>query len=218
VAWTSRTPAYSTLSATRSVRVVLSACALLLVLGAPAAAQTVEITPLAGYRFGNDFFEAVANRPVDLDGAPVVGGMVNVDLGQGLSFEGLFSHQQAHVTVPADPFGPAASWRVVVDQWLAGGRQEFGAGRARPYLSGLLGLTWFGTDGDHELRFTTGAGGGLKVPLQRRLGLRLDSRVLATFLDVEAQSGVCGAAGCVLHVHANVVWQAEFTADVVVVF
>jgi len=200
------------------MRVALTVFAILLGLRAPAAAQTVEVTPLAGYRFGNDFFEVVANRPVDLDGAPVVGGMVNVDLGGGLSFEGLFSHQQANVTAPGGPFGPPASWRVVVDQWLAGGRQEFGSGRARPSLSGLLGLTYFGTAGDHELRFTAGAGGGLRVPLQRRIGLRLDSRVYATFLDIDARAGVCGSAGCFVAVHANVVWQAEFTADVVVVF
>src|SRR5262245_24441350 len=199
-------------------RVAIAVFGVLLGLGVPAAAQTVEITPLAGYRFGNDFFAAVANRPVDLDGAPLVGGMVNVDLGQGLSFEGLFSHQQANVSVPADAFGPPARWRVVVDQWLAGGRQEFGTGRARPSLSGLLGLTGYGTDGDHELRFTVGAGSGLRVAVQRHLGVRLDGRVLTTFLDVDAQSGVCGAGRCFVNVHANVVWQAEFTAAAVVVF
>ena len=66
---------------TGTTRLVVTAFAIVLALfaPAPATAQTVEITPLAGYRFGNDIFENVTNRPVDLDGAPVFGGVVNVD-------------------------------------------------------------------------------------------------------------------------------------------
>ena len=48
---------------------------LLLVCASPhaALAQTFEVAPLAGYRFGNDLFELAANRSVDTDGAPAVG-------------------------------------------------------------------------------------------------------------------------------------------------
>jgi hypothetical protein len=204
---------------TRTTRLVLTAVAMLpLFAPAPATAQTVEITPLAGYRFGNDIFESVTNRPVDLDGAPVFGGVVNVDMGQGLSFEALFSRQRAHVSLAADTYGPAANWRIVVDQYLAGGRQEFDYGRVRPFLTGLLGLTRYAIEGDNEVRFTVGAGAGVKLPLQRRLGLRLDSRVFTTFLDVDARSGACSPGICLVIVNANVVWQVEFTADLVVVF
>ena len=199
-------------------RVAIAVFGVLLGLGAPAAAQTVEITPLAGYRFGNDLFEAVTNRPVDVDGAPVFGGVLNVDMGAGLSFEALFTRQKADVALGADTFGPPATWRIVVDQFMAGGRQEFPMGRARPFLTGLLGLTHLAAHGDDEIRFTVGAGGGVKLPLQRRLGLRLDSRVFTTFLDVDARAGVCGSGGCFIAVNANVIWQVEFTADLVVVF
>src|SRR5262245_15609386 len=51
--------------------------ALFLAAPAGAAAQTVEISPFGGYRFGGDFFERVTNQPVDLDGAPAVGGVLN---------------------------------------------------------------------------------------------------------------------------------------------
>jgi hypothetical protein len=184
----------------------------------PSSAQTVEAAPLVGYRFNNDLFEAATNRPVDLDGAPVVGGVVNVGMGGGLWFEALFTRQEAELPRPLGPSGSPARSRIVVDQWLAGGSQEFGLHRARPFFTGLLGLTRFGADGDDEVRFTIGAGGGVKVPLQRRIGFRLDSRVFSTFVDLDARAGVCGAGGCFVAVNANVVWQFEFTADVVVVF
>ena len=40
-------------------------------------AQGIEITPFGGYRFGGDFFEIVTGQPVDTDGAPAVGGIVD---------------------------------------------------------------------------------------------------------------------------------------------
>jgi hypothetical protein len=187
-------------------------------LATPASSQTIEVVPLAGYRFNNDLFEAALNRSVDLDGAPVVGAAVNVGMGTGLWFEALFTRQDADVVEPHPGAGPPVHSRIVVDQWLAGGRQEFGVGRALPFFAGLLGLTRYSADGDDEVRFTIGAGGGVKVPVQRRIGFRLDSRVLTTFVDLDARAGACGPNGCLIGVDANVVWQFEFTADVVVVF
>jgi len=181
-------------------------------------AQTVEIAPLGGYRFGGDLFEIVTNRPVDLDVTPVVGGTVNVDIGEGLWFEGLFTHQQALVSVPAGSFGPAIRSHVTVDQWLAGGRQEWGRGRARPFLTGLVGLTRYGAEADNEIRFAVSAGGGAMLLLQRRLGVRLDGRIFTTVVDANARAGVCSPGLCIIHLNANLAWQAEFSAGLVVAF
>jgi hypothetical protein len=187
-------------------------------LATSASAQTVEVIPLAGYRFGGDLFEAAANAPVDLDGAPVVGGAVNVAMGDGLWFEALFTHQEAHVNIPVARFGPLVRRSVAVDHWLAGGRQDFGNGRVLPFVTGLVGLTHYRADGNDEIRFTVGAGGGMKLSLARRLGLRFDSRVFSTFVDADARAGVCSPGACVLGLRVNVAWQVEFTADAVVVF
>jgi hypothetical protein len=178
----------------------------------PAGAQTVEIAPFAGYRFGNDVFELAADDSVDLDGAPVVGATFNIDLGGGLSVEGTFTHQQASVMV-----GRGAT-SVFVDHWLAGGRQEFGTGRARPFFSGLVGLTRYGAAGNDEVRFVVGCAGGLKMPLDRRLGLRIDGRVFTTFVDAEARASACGPGVCLVRVHVQAVWQIEFTAGLLVAF
>jgi hypothetical protein len=198
---------------------VFAALAIVLGLRSPmASAQTVEAAPVGGYRFGNDLFQFVANGPVDRDGAPVVGGALNVDIGDGLSFEALVTRQQAHVTIPGGAFGPPAHGRVVVDQWLAGGRQEFGVARVRPFLTGLVGLTRIGTEGDNEVRFTVAAGGGVKLPLQRRLGVRLDGRVFTTFVDADARTVACVTGTCFFGLDVSVAWQAEFSAAMVLIF
>jgi hypothetical protein len=183
-------------------------CSLLTLCAGRAYAQTVELSPIAGTRAGGDLFEVAAGRALDVDFAPVVGGALNVDLGDGLSFEGIYSHQWAK----------EAGYRLSVDHYLAGGRQEFGSGRARPFLSGLLGLTRYAANGDGEIRFTIAAGGGLKVSMQRHLGLRLDSRVSTTFVDAEARAVACSPGLCLVAGNAALVWQMEFTGGLIVIF
>jgi hypothetical protein len=204
----------------RRFRRRLAVVALVLGAGPPqlALGQGVEVAPLAGYRFGNDLFELAAKRPVDDDGAPVAGAAINVALANGLSFEGVFSRQRASLSGEPDGFGPAARIQVVVDQYLAGGRQEFGDGRARPFLTGLLGFTRYAADGDDELRFAVSAGGGAQLALTRHLGVRLESRVFTTFVDADTRGGVCGPRGCLVGLHLNAAWQIEFTAALVAMF
>ena len=151
----------------RRSRPALAALTVLLAvrgLAAPASAQTVEVAPFAGYRFGGDLFELATNHPLDLDGAPVFGGAVSVEMANGHWFEALFTHQQADVDLRSGPFSPPVRTRAVVNHWLAGGRQDLGTGRARPFVTGFLGLTHYGADGDDEVRFTLGGGGGVEVP------------------------------------------------------
>lgn len=185
---------------------------------ASAAAQTVEISPLAGYRFGGDFFERVTSQPVDLDGASTIGGVLNVAMHDGLWFEGLYTHQEARVDVPGNALSSPTKWRITVDHWLAGGLQEFGEGRARPFLTGMLGLTRYGAQGDNEIRFVISAGGGAKLRPTRHLGARLDGRVFATFADIEGRTIVCSPGFCLVSLSTDVVWQAEFSAAVVIAF
>ncbi len=184
-----------------------------------ATAQTVEITPLGGYRFGGGFFERVTGQQVDLDGAPSVGVAVNVLLHDGLFVEALVTHQEAGLTVPQSPFGPATRWRIAVDHYQAGGLQEFfNRRRTRPFLTGLLGLTRYAADGDNEIRFTASAGGGVKLMPVPRFGIRLDGRVFGTFVEAEGRAIACSPGICLVAFDADIVLQAEFTVGVVVAF
>jgi hypothetical protein len=185
---------------------------------AGASAQTVEVTPFAGYRAGGGFFERVTNQDVDLDGASAIGGVLNVAMHDGLWFEGLFTHQEADVDVPGSVLAPTKRWRITVDHWMAGGLQEFGHGRARPFLTGLLGLTRYAADGDNEIRFVISAGGGAKLRPTRHIGARVDGRVFTTFADIEGRTIVCSPGLCLVSVNTDIVWQLEFSAGLMIAF
>jgi len=195
------------------------AVVLLLCHPAVAAAQTVEVSPIAGYRFGGGFFERATNQPVDLDGAPAVGAVVSIQLHDGLWFEGLLTHQEARIDVPGANLSPVTRVRITVDQWLAGGLQEFGTSHAvRPFTTGLLGLTRYAAEGDSEVRFAIGGGGGVKLRPSRHVAARLDGRVYMTVADFDGNTVGCGRGGCLVGFYADLVWQAEFTAGVTIIF
>ena len=182
---------------------------------APVHAQGIELMPFAGYRFGGDFFELLAGRAVDLDGSPTVGLVVNVPLTNGMQVEALVTQQQATFNVPGGLLQPATRWRATVGHAQVGGLQELSGGNVRPFLTGLLGLTRYATTGDAEVRFTIGAGGGVKLFPVSKVGLRLDGRVHATFVDAEARVSACASGRCVAAVNVDMVWQTEFTAGLV---
>ena len=197
---------------------VLSAISLVVCLvghPSPTHAQGVEITPFGGYRFGGDFFELVTGQPVDTDGAPAVGAIVDVPLGNGLQVEGLFTHQDTHVTVQPTPFGPSARWRVSVDHFQGGALQEYSEGRVRPFAIGTLGLTRYAGGGDSEMRFTLGAGGGVKLFPTARVGVRLNGQVSATFVYADARVAACSPGICFFGLDADIVWQIEFSTGLI---
>jgi len=192
----------------------LTVVAALAVCTTPSLAQGIELTPLAGYRFGGDFFEIVTAHAVDVDGAVALGLIADIPLTDGLQFEGVVTHQQADVVVPAS-VGRPASLRAAVDYFQAGALQEFDVGRVRPFLTGLLGLTRVAAEADNAFRFSLSAGGGVKVFPTPRVGLRLESRVFTTFMDANGTTVLCGPRGCLLALRLNMVWQIEFTAGIV---
>ena len=107
---------------------------------------------------------------------------------------------------------------MTVDHYQVGGLSELGSGRARPFLTGLLGLTRYEASGDHEVRILGVRGRrGQTVPGAARRPAPGRTRVRY------ARGRRCGCAVvhpgiCVGSIDAWLVWQAEFTAGVVVRF
>jgi len=195
--------------------------ALLIALGSARSdlhAQGLEISPFYGYRFGGDFFALATHHTVDLDGAPAFGLALDVPVQNGLQVEGFFTHQEGDVVAGAASLGPIGVQRTTVQHWMGGALQEFGGDRVRPFATGMLGLTRYAGGGDSEIRFTVSGGGGAKLFGTQHIGLRLDGRISATFIDAQGTAVACVQGGCFIALHTNVVWQAEFTTGLIVRF
>jgi hypothetical protein len=193
---------------------------MLLLLAVPrdAAAQRTEIVPFGGYRVGGDLYEEIAGVSLDIDGAPAFGILTDVFLDEGTAVSVAYSHQQARVDIPVTS-GPSPRRETLsIDHLMVGGTEYLTGGRARPFLTGALGLTRFGTHGDGEVRFAVSAGGGVKLMATRRIGVRLDGRAYAVFVDGDTAGGICAPGGCLVGLDVSTLWQAEFTAGLVLAF
>ena len=62
------------------------------------------------------------------------------------------------------------------------------------------------------------AGGGVKLFPTNQVGIRLGSQVFATFVDADAEAFVCSPGVCFVGFHADVLWQIEFTAGLIIRF
>ena len=180
----------------------------------PAWAQAVEIAPFAGYRFGGDFVEILTNSAQDVDGAPSLGITCDVPLHDGLSFEILYSRQSAHAFVAMPGGAPPSRIAATSEYWHAGGLQELTGGAVRTFLTGTLGLTRMTAGGNAEVRFSIGAGGGVKLRANDHVALRLDGRLVVTFMDADLGTVICTAGRCVSGLHLWTTWQTDFTAGV----
>ena len=197
-------------------RRALAAIAFVWLAGSGVLAQGVEVTPFGGYRFGGDFFELIAAQPLDRDGALTLGVAVDVPFTRETQVEAIFTRERANLRVTATPSFSATS---VIDHWLVGGLTELQGGTVRPFLTGLVGLTRYATEGDSEIRFAVSAGGGVKLFPTSRVGVRLDGRAFTTIVDAGAHGYACAPGRtCFLAVHADLVWQAEFTTGLVLRF
>jgi hypothetical protein len=120
------------------------------------------------------------------------------------------------VTLESGPLGPSRRARVSVDHWQGGALQEYMDGRVRPFASGTLGLTRYAGEGDSEIRFTVGAGGGVKLFATETIGVRLNGQVSATFVYFDATVVGCSPGLCLVGLNTDVVWQVEFSVGLIV--
>ena len=182
------------------------------------SAQGVEVAPFGGYRFGGDFFEIITGQPVDLGRRAVARGRAGCAALQRLSARRLVhpsarSRPGSGEFLPSDESG-GCRWTI--------GRAEacrnLDSGRLRPFLTGTLGLTRYAAEADSELRFTA------------RRRRRREDVSHASPRPAPGQPRLCDVCRCGRHCHGvfgwlvfprpprRVVWQAEFTAGVVVKF
>jgi len=188
----------------QSIRRRLWVSVLLLLAPAGAGAQSrdaVELAPFGGYRFGGGFYEIASGRAVDVDGAGSFGLVMDFPFSPDMQIEALVTHQEARFTLPPDVDPATTRWRVAVDHYQVG-----------------LGLTRFAAAGDNEVRFSLAAGGGVKLYPTRHLGVRLDGRLYGTIVDADVDALFCSPGRCIGSIDTWFVWQAEFTAGVLLRF
>jgi hypothetical protein len=209
------------------IRSVFSVASALLIAAAPAWAQhRAEITPFVGYVFGNSVSTGIGK--VGIAGDMNYGVLLDVNVRPGGQIELSYARQDTKFTLDTFAGIKRDLTDVAVNYFQIGGLGYVAQGQAQPFMSFTLGATWYDPkqntidDGagntirvDDEWRFSMILGLGAKYFASDRLGLRVQGRLYATFLDTGG--GVfCGFGGCSLGLFGAGVIQGDFSGGVTI--
>jgi len=154
--------------------------------------NSVELTPFGGYTWGGTIFARDSRLfRVDADVAPNpnLGISVGIPLGDnGMKLEFMATRQMSELETGSGLFGPSNELADIDVTYIHAGLQfPFAANRtATPFVVVSAGLANVDPDlagVQAENRFSASAGVGVKVPLNRNLGLRLEGRGFFTALQ-----------------------------------
>jgi opacity protein-like surface antigen len=193
-------------------RLVVPIMALLVLLPAPARADRgIELTPFAGFRFGGGFTDNTTGLDLDVDEGESFGLILGVPATHDTDYELFYSFQKSELQ-GEKLSGGEPLFDLTIHYLHIGGTYGFTGERVRPFIGGGLGITYFSPDGpglDSEIDFSLSLGGGVKIPISKRVGLRLEGRGFLTILpdntDIFCVSS--GGATCAVRVQGDVFGQ-----------
>lgn len=202
--------------------------ALLLIAASAARAQTVEITPLVGYRVGGALSIAAGTGSppsvveYELKDSASFGVHLGFRVAEDGEIEFLYSRQDTRLQT-GGLFTGEPLFDLALETWQAGGNYLFGeeGSRLRPYIGVGLGVTRLlpgPAPLQDETRFSASFAGGLKVWLGRHLGLRLEARGFFTVLESDTDTFCASGEGCLVHASGSDIDQGEFRAGLVLRF
>jgi len=190
-----------------------------------ASAEEIEITPFAGYTMGGQFTDAVTGKSLSFDDTSSYG--IMVDFKQPLDKEGgeswielYYSRQQTKLKADQGPFFGDPLFDVNIEYYHIGGTYGQATGKMKLFLVGTFGATHLAPEGDglhSETKFSLSLGGGVKLYLTERVGLRLDARWFGTLFNGSG-SAFCSGGACLINVQGDMLSQYSANAGVILAF
>jgi hypothetical protein len=211
----------------RAAASILGAVALSCLSIGPAAADghdpRFELTPYLGYAIGGEFEQQDGSAKYELDEGNSAGLVFNIVARDvNTQWQVLYGEQSTHLKTPVS-FAPSARLGLDVEYFQFGGTYLFDddGDDTRPFVALTAGVTHFAptlAGVDSESFFSGSIGGGVQLLKTHRVGVRLEARVFATFVNTDGaifcHSGP-QAGGCAITIHGTALYQFEASAGVV---
>jgi hypothetical protein len=182
-----------------------------------------ELTPYLGYRIGGEFQQQNGSATYELDEGNSAGLIFNIVAADvNTQWQVLYGEQRTNLKTPLT-FDPAARLGLDVEYFQFGGTYLFDddGDDTRPFVALTAGVTHFGptlAGVDSESFFSGSIGGGVQLLKTHRVGVRLEARVFATFVNTDGaifcHSGP-QAGACAITIHGTALYQFEASAGVV---
>lgn len=189
-----------------------------------------EITLMAGYRITDDL--KISSDLAETD--PNQSEQETLSLDETASFTLIYDRtyrkrpntqleiylsRQRTTLDTSEPFQNGEGFDLDVYYAHAGGTYLFREQGAVPFVAGTIGITHMrptDTEYNPETRFSLRIGGGIKLPLAKHVGLRLEATGLLTYFDTNTEIFCSG--GCVARVEGSAFTQVDLGAGLVIAF
>ncbi len=182
----------------------------------PAIAQNYEITPFTGWRTSDSLEEVNTGATVNVKETGSFGILLSLKKDAYTNYDFLFSRQNTELQPSTAP-GNTESLRI--DYYQIGGTVFYDHDKLNPFITGGLGATHITPADDRfssETKFSLSVGGGLKFPLNRNIGLRLEARGYGTVVD--SGGSILCSGGCVAQFKGSLFMQFEASAGLSIAF
>ena len=179
-----------------------------------------EMTPIVGYTFGGGFENSVNGEELNFAETESYGFVLDLEdkTKPGGNYELLFLRQPTHLRVDNSAFSGDSKFDVDINYLHLGGSYGQIDTTLNPYVAAGIGLTHMDPErGDAETRFSFSIGGGVKIPLTRRIALRLEGRGFATLFNGQG-SIFCVENSCEIQVRGDLLWQFTTFSGIVMRF
>jgi len=177
-----------------------------------------EITPFMGYTFGGDLENYSTGVAFEIDESENYGIILGVSDPKGTQYEFFYSHQPTTLMIDGGLLAGTPLFDLDVDYFHVGGTFGKGSGKVNPYVAGGLGVTYLDPEnGDSETEFSFSLGGGVKVMLSDRIGLRFEGRGLGTITEGDG-AVFCNNGNCAVATRGDVFWQFSAFSGLIVAF
>ncbi|MGB5278030.1 MAG: outer membrane beta-barrel protein [Gammaproteobacteria bacterium] len=180
-------------------------------------AQEFEITPYIGWRTSSTLEEEATGQTIDLKETRSYGIIVSMQQKPGTNYDFLFSRQNTEFESATYP---ANTTSLRFDYYHIGGTVFYDHDQFNPFVTGGLGATHISPANDifsSETRFSLSIGGGLKFPITRNIGMRLEVRGYGTVADGTG-SILCANGACIAKFNGSLFMQFEANAGLSVAF
>ena len=185
------------------------------------AGQGVEIIPFAGRQFGGeiDIRDGLLNIPAAWN----YGLVIDIPTGAGTKLEVLYARQQTSLEEEELATGTVTTLFPLTVQYVHVGvlYEPTDVTATRPFGGLTGGITNFDSrepDREGVLKFSGGFVGGVKRALAPHVGVRLDGRILFTFLSSTDEIFCAPPNECLTGVEGAIVAQALLTAGLMLSF
>ena len=195
-----------------------AAAAATLCLSLPAQAEepkeynNFEFTPFVGYLAGGEFEDPTDSSDRDLDAGSDFGIIIDAAADWWRHYEMLYVRQSTKVD-GVEPFD------MDVEYLQFGGTVSYPDTEYThviPYFGMTVGAARFSPDAsglNDETKFAATMGGGLRIPINKRFGVRLDLRAYGTLFNSDSEIFCVSSAGLTCRIKAKGDFFLQYSAN-----